>query len=78
LILYLILHRTFKGDGAVTCYQQSPLPQPLNLQSLERNNAIETDRTAEYPNPEIGIHDFALSSHLWALRKIIIEPTGAT
>ena len=30
------------------------------------------------PNPEIGIHDFALSSHLWALRKIIIEPTGAT
>jgi hypothetical protein len=29
------------------------------------------------PNPEIGIHDFALSSHLWALGKIIISmPEG--
>jgi hypothetical protein len=41
----------------------------------EKNNK-ETEHIA--PNPEIGIHDFALSSHLWALRKIIIEPTGAT
>ena len=30
------------------------------------------------PNLEIEIHDSALSSHSWALRKAIIEPTGAT
>ena len=30
------------------------------------------------PNPKIEIHDFALSSHLWASYKIIIEPTGTT
>jgi len=28
------------------------------------------------PNLEIGIHDSAPSSHSWALRKTIIEPTG--
>jgi hypothetical protein len=31
-----------------------------------------------YPNPEIEIHDYALSSHSRASRKTIIEPTGAT
>jgi len=30
------------------------------------------------PNLEIEIHDFASSSHPWASRKIIAEPTGAT
>jgi len=30
------------------------------------------------PNLEIEIHDSALSSHSWVLRKTIIEPSGAT
>jgi hypothetical protein len=30
------------------------------------------------PNPEIEIHDYALSSHSRALRKTIAEPMGAT
>ena len=31
-----------------------------------------------YPNPEIEIHDYALSSHSRASRKTIAEPMGAT
>jgi len=30
------------------------------------------------PNLEIDIHNSALSSHSWALRKTIIEPSGVT
>ena len=30
------------------------------------------------PNLEIEIHDSELSLHSWGLRKIIIEPLGAT
>jgi hypothetical protein len=33
--------------------------------------------TIQQPNHEIEIHDAALSSHSWDLRKTIIEPMGA-